>query len=469
MDDFLRNENRKIQRLNDTLRFLQNKKRENLKKQSDFHKNDKEITPISEYYINRTHKILITLAEYQLPKSRSHLQCSIKITPQQLLIGLIKGDQVFTSIFRLLVSSVSEWMKNNYSYPSSSDFMSILGDLCTPNINRSLWIRQSQLVQTGEIICVAHMTLDDMTEMLRNCPQPQLHFRVDKCRIDHPDMFIDTVNNISKYWKMLNFIPYLKMEDKEFLNSTSVYYLCNNITVCDDDGNEVKPPEEQKIPHTDNDDSNDSTNNFHKKILLSALTEQDLNSLYPGNYVTNVVIDLFFVQEIERLQKEHEIAVWLSDYWVLFIKSKEVQSYKKRGTVSELIKNGFKKLIFPVSHLNHWLLIIIDLSAKKIMMFDSLKQTEKKNNNHVVLKKIKNLLETDDKNDDSKVMWSCHHYPNDEVSLSEQPIDSSACGLYCIMFFYCYFNDKPLVFSQQEVDSMRLKVLCRMTKLFLKK
>ena len=137
------------------------------------------------------------------------------VSPQEIYLGCLKGENIYIQYRDFLLHQ-----NKNIN----------LLKMVTPNLNKSIWFLESDLIENRLLKVFCKMNLIDMKRMLKNCAIPDICFCPSKYKVNDPESFVKIVNEI-KHKKILDFIPYVREYSikNKTINNTSIYYLYDNI------------------------------------------------------------------------------------------------------------------------------------------------------------------------------------------------------------------------------------------------
>lgn len=141
------------------------------------------------------------------------------VSPQEIYLGCLKGENIYIQYRDFLLHQ-----NKNIN----------LLKMVTPNLNKSIWYLESDLIENRLLKVFCKMNLINMKRMLKNCSIPDICFCPSTYKVNDPESFVKIVNEI-KHKKILDFIPYVREYSikNKIINDTSVYYLYGNIKLID--------------------------------------------------------------------------------------------------------------------------------------------------------------------------------------------------------------------------------------------
>lgn len=189
---------------------------------------------------------------------------------------------------------------------------------------------------------------------------------------------------------------------------------------------------------------------------FGASTYKDLQLLLiPEAWLNDVIIQQYF-----NLIKNHcnnNVFVFDSFFY------DELNIYGMNGFMEKKIKNidliNYSKILVPTHLYNHWVLLVVDINARKIIYYDSLEYFEYIKPKLMVLKNFMNLYYTMKHGgnglDDILITDTC-------CGMSPKQENSSDCGIFtCINAVYSVHN-KPSNFKQSDINLFRHKMAYEM-------
>lgn len=207
--------------INSLLRQIYQTQKEKEKK--DAEKGDNVVIMLEKYNKNNEYFYIEIYLLEKIPKFNNaliyHNTMFPHLSPQEIYLGCLKGEKFFIKCKELI-----EFQNKNID----------MQKMVTPNLNKSLWYLESDLVQHRLIKVFCKMNLINMKNMLKSCPIPNICFYPSKYKLNDPKKFVEIINNI-KDKKILNFIPYIREYSirNKIINDKSIYQLFDNIKLVD--------------------------------------------------------------------------------------------------------------------------------------------------------------------------------------------------------------------------------------------
>lgn len=209
---------RQVKILNYLIRQIYETRKENEK--SDVHDDENDVDVMLEEYDKNSEYFYFEI--YLLEKiprldrgSIYHNTMFPSLSPQEIYLGSLRGEKFYMKCKELI-----EFQNKNI------DFLKMV----TPNLNKSLWYMETDLVRNRLVKVLCKMNLINMKNMLKSCPIPSICFYPSEYKVNDPQSFVKVINSVTEK-KIFNFIPYVRDYSirNKIINDKAVYYLYDKI------------------------------------------------------------------------------------------------------------------------------------------------------------------------------------------------------------------------------------------------
>ena len=172
--------------------------------------------------------------KFEIPKNL------IAIPPQELLMRLLCNDldvnsiKVYNWYGRYVVMPLHKMLNSSISMCGKdlTNPLALLGNLITPCINKRKWYFKDDLIGSRKLNLFIKISLIDMIEMLKNCPDPEICLSPTTFNIKTPEEFVVVVNNMINKSDIFRFIfSFIKYIPSNIINPLAVYKLQDDIKV----------------------------------------------------------------------------------------------------------------------------------------------------------------------------------------------------------------------------------------------
>ena len=208
---------KQIQILNALLRQIYNKRKEKENNRNINANNENVVEMLEKHNKNSEYFYfeVYLLEKILRPNGMALHNMLPNVSPQEIYLGCLKGENIYLQYKDFLL------YQNKYI-----DLLKMV----TPNLNKSIWYLETDLIENRLLKVFCKMNLINMKRMLKNCSIPEVCFCPSTYKVNDPESFVKIVNDI-KHKKVLDFIPYIREYSirNKTINNTSVYYLYDNI------------------------------------------------------------------------------------------------------------------------------------------------------------------------------------------------------------------------------------------------
>ena len=192
-------------------------------KQRQNNKNDDNVVDMLEKYNRNTEyfHFEILLLE-KIPKNKTTTIYNIlpNFSPQEIYLGCLKGEKIYLQYRDFILHQ-----------NKNVDLLKMV----TPNLSKHVWYLETDLIKNRLLKVFCKMNLINMKHMLKTCPIPEICFCPATYKVNDPENFVKTINNVRYNKKVFDFIPYIREYSirNQIINNFSVYYLYNDIKLVD--------------------------------------------------------------------------------------------------------------------------------------------------------------------------------------------------------------------------------------------
>jgi len=476
-------EKEKVRQLNSILNSLNNIQRV---KANEKCQQNVEMFNIADKYRTKTYDLHIQLLELALNHDGIRLDVTLNVSPQEILIGVLEGNKNYKNIYNMCEKEIRNQIKDDINMSS------ILGNMVTANTNKTVWFKETHLYKNAIIDAIVCLTIDNMINLLKTCPDTNINFRRGVFLINTPFEFIKIIND-SNYKEMFDFIPYVK--NKSVLRNDCVYRLIGNVKLfCVTSENGLKDYNFDDVSDGSECDCKDcmitantktiTTNNNitsnkekygksiieNKKILIQSISDSDINSLNTNGWVTNIIIDLYLHNLIIQNKKEKQICIWNSSYFTYLFTKKTKNNVKDDYTnkaifyrIKGVIMSKYHTLIIPINiNSSHWILLIVKIEERSLFLLNSLLNFNRYDQKIINLFKM--FLELDDI---ALEKWNFFILPSSSINIPQQQ-NLNDCGIFCIKYaehfitknnFEFEFSSKDIAFLRNQIKNYILEII----------